>query len=144
MAIPKETIMGALYVLIGALLGVCIVWWIESEAAASIRRRMCPGSQHRRPVPARVVVEEPRQLAYFLYPDDAEGGRGTVGASVVVCAICLEALVGGAECSEVPVCRHVFHRGCLVLWIKSKSTCPLCRELVVPGSEPLSAAEAMV
>ncbi|XBJ20944.1 hypothetical protein VPH35_011673 [Triticum aestivum] len=143
MAIP-EAIMGALYVLIGAFFGVCIVRWIESEAAADVRRRMWPGWQHRRTAPGRVVVEEPQQLVYFSYPTDAEGGRGTAGASVLMCAICLEELVGGTECSEVPACRYVFHRGCLALWIKSKSTCPLCRELVVPGPEPPSAADNMV
>ncbi|XP_020180581.1 RING-H2 finger protein ATL39-like [Aegilops tauschii subsp. strangulata] len=140
-------IQGVLGTLIWAFVAVCIViCCIRSKAAADERRRLGPGSQHRRPGPARVVVGEPRQLVYFSYPADTEDGRGTVGASVVVCAICLEALVGGAECSEVPACRHVFHRGCLALWIESKGTCPLCREHVVPGPgpEPPSAADNMV
>ncbi|KAM3300517.1 hypothetical protein ACQJBY_041503 [Aegilops geniculata] len=96
-------------------------------------------------LPEPVVVEKP-QLRYFLYSAAAatEEDGGVRGASVVVCAICLEALAGGAECSEVPACRHVFHWGCLALWIKSNNTCPLCRRPVVPGSEPLSAAEEMV
>ncbi|KAI4967347.1 hypothetical protein ZWY2020_028353 [Hordeum vulgare] len=110
-----------------------------NAAAAGTRSRTTSGS------PARVM--EPQQLAYFSYPagTEADGGKRTARASVVVCAICLEALVGGAECSEVPACRHVFHRGCLVPWMKSNSTCPLCRRPVVPGSsQPLSAAAAMV
>ncbi|KAE8799050.1 RING-H2 zinc finger protein RHA4a [Hordeum vulgare] len=96
-------------------------------ADAGGRRGRWPGAQWRRPAP--VVVGKPHQLAYFSYPASAEadGDRGTAGASVVVCAICLEALVGGAECSEVPACRHVFHRGCLALWMKGSNTCPLCR-----------------
>nr|XP_020180582.1 probable E3 ubiquitin-protein ligase ATL45 [Aegilops tauschii subsp. strangulata] len=91
--------------------------------------------------------EPQQQLVYFSYPAAADtegGGKTTAGASVVVCSICLEALVGGAECSEAPACRHVFHRGCLALWMTSNSTCPLCRRPLVPGSEPLWAAEAMV
>lgn len=67
------------------------------------RRGRWSGVQWRRPVP--VVVGKPRRLAYFSYPAGAEadGGRGTgAGASVVVCAICLEALVGGAECRGLP------------------------------------------
>ncbi|XP_020180579.1 probable E3 ubiquitin-protein ligase RHA4A [Aegilops tauschii subsp. strangulata] len=96
-------------------------------------------------LPEPVVVEKP-QLRYFLYSAAAatEEDGGVRGASVVVCAICLEALVGGAECSEVPACRHVFHRGCLALWIGSSNTCPLCRRPVVLGLEPLSVAEEMV
>ncbi|KAE8773286.1 RING-H2 zinc finger protein RHA4a [Hordeum vulgare] len=152
MAIPEEAILGALGILIGAFVGlsVCIVWWcIESVAAAGGRRRMWPGSRHRRLASAWVVVagEPPQQLVYFSYPADGEddgAGRRTVGPSVVMCAICLEALMAGAECSEVPACRHVFHRSCLALWIKSKGTCPLCRELAVPGPEPVSAADDMV
>ncbi|XBJ28027.1 hypothetical protein VPH35_005192 [Triticum aestivum] len=138
-------IQGGLVTLIWAFVAVCIViYCIRSEAAADERRRLWPGSQHGRTALARVVVGEPQQLVYFSYPADTEDGRTTVGASVVVCAICLEALVGGAECSEVTACRHVFHRGCLALWIKSKGTCPLCREHVVPGPEPPSAADNMV
>ncbi|KAI4993817.1 hypothetical protein ZWY2020_008130 [Hordeum vulgare] len=90
-------------------------------ADAGGRRGRWPGAQWRRPAP--VVVGKPHQLAYFSYPASAEadGDRGIAGASVVVCAICLEALVGGAEC------RHIFHRGCLALWMKGSITCPLCR-----------------
>ncbi|KAI5020602.1 hypothetical protein ZWY2020_045490 [Hordeum vulgare] len=91
-----------------------------NAAAAGTRSRTTSGS------PARVM--EPQQLAHFV-PRRHRGGwrKRTARASVVVCAICLEALVGGAECSEVPACRHVFHRGCLALWMKSSSTCLLCR-----------------
>ncbi|KAF6986621.1 hypothetical protein CFC21_004352 [Triticum aestivum] len=149
--------MMALVAILVAALGVCLIWCMAPAAEVVEQghnvpptgrwRGRWPGSQRQRPAPAaRVVVGKPQQLVYFSYPaaPDAEGGGGTAGASVVVCAICLEALVAGAECSEVPACRHVFHRGCLALWIKSKSTCPLCRELVVAGSEPITAAEAMV
>lgn len=107
-----------------------------------------PGSQHRSPAaqaPEPVAVEKPR-LRYYLYSAAAatEEDGGVRGASVVVCSICLEALVDGAECSEVPACWHVFHWGCLALWITKKNTCPLCRRPVMPGLEPLSAAEEMV
>ncbi|XP_048559386.1 RING-H2 finger protein ATL5-like [Triticum urartu] len=117
-------------------------------AAGPSRSDVWPESHNITPAaqaPEPVVVEK-RQLGYFLYsaPTATEEDGGVRGASVVVCAICREALVGGEECSEVPACRHVFHRGCLALWIESKNTCPLCRRPVVLGSEPLSAAEEMV
>ncbi|XBJ20943.1 hypothetical protein VPH35_011672 [Triticum aestivum] len=133
-----------------AALAVCLIWCMAAAEAERYnvarmgqRRGREPVSQPPRPAPAaRVVVGKPQQLVYFSYPaaPDMEGGGGTARGLVVVCAICLEPLVGGAECSQVAACRHVFHRVCLAPWMKSKSTCPLWRELVVPGSEPPTAA----
>ncbi|GJN29100.1 hypothetical protein PR202_gb17293 [Eleusine coracana subsp. coracana] len=62
------------------------------------------------------------------------------------CAICLEPLRHGAVCSEVPACRHVFHRECVERWARSSNSCPLCRAKIVPGSddELASSAEDMV
>jgi hypothetical protein len=90
-------------------------------------------------------VVKKKELGYFPYSAAVEGGRGRAsGESQLVCPICLEVLVHGAICSEVPACRHLFHRDCIALWMRSKSTCPLCRVRIMPGSEPLSAAEEMV
>jgi hypothetical protein len=88
--------------------------------------------------PAVPVVK--KELGYFPYSAavEASGER-------LVCAICLEVFLHGAACSEVPACRHFFHRDCIGIWMKNgKSDCPLCRALIVPGSERLSAAEDMV
>ncbi|GJN00111.1 hypothetical protein PR202_ga17272 [Eleusine coracana subsp. coracana] len=64
--------------------------------------------------------------------------------SETLCAICVEPLRQGQHCSEVPVCRHAFHRGCLDAWARTKGTCPLCRARIVPGSNGATAAEDMV
>nr|XP_051221928.1 E3 ubiquitin-protein ligase Os03g0188200-like [Lolium perenne] len=81
-----------------------------------------------------------KELGYFPY-----AGAVEAAGQRLVCGICLEEFVRWAACSEVPACRHVFHRDCIGAWMKnSKSTCPLCRALIVPGSERLSAAEDMV
>ncbi|KAI4967346.1 hypothetical protein ZWY2020_028352 [Hordeum vulgare] len=93
-----------------------------------------------------VVAEKPPQLGYFLY-SVAGVAEEEDGASEKVCAICLDELVDGMECSKVPACGHVYCRDCIALWMRSsRTTCPLCRELIVivPGAEPLSAAEEMV
>uniref|UniRef100_A0A0D3GF17 RING-type E3 ubiquitin transferase n=1 Tax=Oryza barthii TaxID=65489 RepID=A0A0D3GF17_9ORYZ len=71
-----------------------------------------------------------RTPPHFPY---APRGGGSASASLSVeCAICLERLRRGELCSELPECRHVFHRDCVALWIKSKSTCPLCRARISP------------
>ncbi|XP_015642265.1 E3 ubiquitin-protein ligase EL5-like [Oryza sativa Japonica Group] len=80
--------------------------------------------------PAPEVVAAQQQLPHFPY---APRGGGSASASLSVeCAICLERLRRGELCSELPECRHVFHRDCVALWIKSKSTCPLCRARISP------------
>ncbi|EOA32798.1 hypothetical protein CARUB_v10016109mg [Capsella rubella] len=42
------------------------------------------------------------------------------------CTICFDELVVGAEASTLP-CRHHFHKGCIVEWLKTSHFCPLCR-----------------
>ncbi|KAK1698548.1 hypothetical protein QYE76_015245 [Lolium multiflorum] len=81
-----------------------------------------------------------KELGYFPY-----AGAVEAAGQRLVCGICLEEFVRWAACSEVPACRHVFHRDCIGAWMKnSKSTCPLCRALIVPESGRLSAVEDMV
>jgi hypothetical protein len=77
-----------------------------------------------------------KKLGYFRYSAAMEAGR----ERQLECVICLEALVDGAKCSEVPACRHLFHQECIEKSMRRTSTCPLCRANI----EPLSAAEDMV
>ncbi|RLN13333.1 RING-H2 finger protein ATL39-like [Panicum miliaceum] len=65
-------------------------------------------------------------LPYFPY-----AARSGVAAE---CSICLEPLRQWQLCSEVPACRHVFHRECLGAWARSNGSCPMCRAKIVPGS----------
>ncbi|GJN00114.1 hypothetical protein PR202_ga17275 [Eleusine coracana subsp. coracana] len=77
------------------------------------------------------------ELPYFPYGDGA--------SETAECAICLEPFRQGQLCSEVPACRHAFHRDCLGLWAKSKGSCPLCRaKIIVLGSEDVVVPEDMV
>ena len=76
-------------------------------------------------------------LPYFPYAP-----RGGVA---VECSICLEPLRQWQLCSEVPACRHVFHRECLGAWARSNGSCPLCRAKIVPGSsDGVAVADDMV
>lgn len=44
-----------------------------------------------------------------------------------VCTICLDGFTAGQSACLFPVCKHVFHRGCLLSWLKRHPKCPNCR-----------------
>ncbi|XP_038897361.1 RING-H2 finger protein ATL60-like [Benincasa hispida] len=48
------------------------------------------------------------------------------------CAVCLSELSEGEKARLLPICNHGFHVDCIDMWFKSNSTCPLCRNPVIP------------
>ena len=49
------------------------------------------------------------------------------------CSICLEKL-DNVDISKT-ICKHSFHTSCLLKWIISKTTCPVCRHTLVTKPE---------
>ncbi|XAR51309.1 hypothetical protein NMG60_11005904 [Bertholletia excelsa] len=47
------------------------------------------------------------------------------------CVICLGKVAAGERLRALP-CDHRFHGDCVDEWLRARSTCPLCRCLVVP------------
>ncbi|KAE9609473.1 hypothetical protein Lal_00020650 [Lupinus albus] len=47
------------------------------------------------------------------------------------CAICLSEFAAGEEFRVLPQCGHVFHVSCIDTWLKSHSSCPSCRQIMV-------------
>ncbi|KAL5214600.1 hypothetical protein ABZP36_003752 [Zizania latifolia] len=54
------------------------------------------------------------------------------------CAVCLAGLADGEAARFLPKCGHGFHAECVDLWLRSHSTCPLCR-VGVDGDKPAGA-----
>lgn len=52
------------------------------------------------------------------------------------CAICLNGLAGGIECSRT-LCSHVFHKSCLFPWMMKSNTCPMCRDELVQDTQEI-------
>jgi hypothetical protein len=46
------------------------------------------------------------------------------------CSVCKEDYVHGDEVVTTE-CKHLFHACCLAKWVKTKKTCPNCREPIV-------------
>eukprot|EP01017_Pseudomicrothorax_dubius_P047186 TRINITY_DN8432_c0_g1_i3.p1 TRINITY_DN8432_c0_g1~~TRINITY_DN8432_c0_g1_i3.p1 ORF type:complete len:234 (+),score=-3.22 TRINITY_DN8432_c0_g1_i3:107-808(+) len=80
----------------------------------------------------------PDPLIMSLEPKKYEAEReGLKDESHQSCAICLESYKNEDEVCELESCKHMFHRGCLVNWIRLSSTCPYCRQTL--HQQPLDA-----
>nr|XP_043626857.1 RING-H2 finger protein ATL51-like [Erigeron canadensis] len=49
------------------------------------------------------------------------------------CAVCLSEFQEGESLRLLPKCGHAFHLPCIDTWLRSHSSCPLCRAHVMPG-----------
>uniref|UniRef100_A0A0E0PYR2 RING-type E3 ubiquitin transferase n=1 Tax=Oryza rufipogon TaxID=4529 RepID=A0A0E0PYR2_ORYRU len=66
-------------------------------------------------------------------------GKGKGATTVVVeCVVCLQELADGDVVRVLPACRHFFHGGCIDLWLRAHSTCPVCRAHPEPDGVRLS------
>uniref|UniRef100_A0A0D9XD79 RING-type E3 ubiquitin transferase n=1 Tax=Leersia perrieri TaxID=77586 RepID=A0A0D9XD79_9ORYZ len=58
------------------------------------------------------------------------------------CAVCLCEFAGDDRLRLLPLCGHAFHAGCIDTWLRSSSTCPLCRAALSPRALAALAAAA--
>ncbi|KAL5217193.1 hypothetical protein ABZP36_017877 [Zizania latifolia] len=99
---------------------------------------------------------EGRGRARFVFagPGDAGGqGRGLDEAAIAAlprkevaegdpaadCAVCITELAAGEAARLLPRCGHVFHVECVDMWLRSHSTCPLCRCAVADEAPAMNA-----
>jgi hypothetical protein len=45
----------------------------------------------------------------------------------VECSICCNGIEDGSGATKLESCQHLFHSGCLAVWLRLKNNCPLCR-----------------
>ncbi|URD87105.1 finger protein [Musa troglodytarum] len=64
-------------------------------------------------------------------PDAASGS-----VKLVDCAICLADFADGDVVRVLPQCGHGFHTGCIDTWLRSHSSCPSCRRILVVTAPP--------
>ncbi|RCV04606.1 hypothetical protein SETIT_1G013700v2 [Setaria italica] len=93
--------------------------------------------------PCGAQVKDAPSAFAFQCPVEAGGGGGeAASASCVVCSVCLEDVRGGEMVRQVPACRHVFHVGCIDMWLHSHRTCPMCRCEVSPVAKVTTPKDA--
>ncbi|KAL5231256.1 hypothetical protein ABZP36_030032 [Zizania latifolia] len=59
------------------------------------------------------------------------GGDGAAGSGWAQCVICLGLVQVGEVVRRLPACKHLFHVECIDAWLRSHTTCPICRADVV-------------
>ncbi|BAS77896.1 putative RING-H2 finger protein ATL69 [Oryza sativa Japonica Group] len=60
-----------------------------------------------------------------LPASEYERPRG--GGGDPACSVCLEDVRGGETVRWLPACGHLYHAACIDAWLRSRTTCPLCR-----------------
>jgi len=60
----------------------------------------------------------------------------------ITCAICLDEYRGDQVVISTERCPHVFHRDCILEWLKNNDTCPCCRVPVITKEDMAVAAAA--
>jgi hypothetical protein len=58
----------------------------------------------------------------------------------VNCSVCKEDLASGEVVVRLP-CKHLYHDDCIVPWLKTSSSCPVCR-FELPTGDPAAATPA--
>uniref|UniRef100_A0ACD5VQ42 Uncharacterized protein n=1 Tax=Avena sativa TaxID=4498 RepID=A0ACD5VQ42_AVESA len=78
-------------------------------------------------------------LPVTAYRKEVVAAAGAGGAD---CAVCLSELADGDKVRELPNCGHAFHVECVDAWLRTRTTCPLCRAGVeLPQGKAEAAAQ---
>ncbi|MCL7024112.1 hypothetical protein MKW94_027122 [Papaver nudicaule] len=58
-----------------------------------------------------------------------------------LCCVCLGDFELSEQLHQIPSCKHVFHVECIHHWLRTNSTCPLCRCFILPVKKADPAVE---
>lgn len=66
-------------------------------------------------------------ITLYKAPAAEEDPGSTATAAGGECSICLGVFEDGEKVKILPPCRHCYHSECVDRWLRSQSSCPLCR-----------------
>ena len=108
----------------------------RGSLVAGVRRSLGRSARHGLDASALAALPV---TAYRRKPQQADGAGGpasasasTSAAAATECAVCLSELADGEKVRALPSCGHVFHVECVDAWLRSRTTCPVCRAEVRP------------
>ncbi|KAF7065377.1 hypothetical protein CFC21_071485 [Triticum aestivum] len=81
-------------------------------------------------------------LPSFAYVELSGSGSGAKGQRQFDCAVCLSEFSPDDRLRLLPLCGHAFHVACIDTWLRSSSTCPLCRTVLSVRAPSAVAAAA--
>ncbi|KAL9283492.1 unnamed protein product [Arabidopsis thaliana] len=97
-----------------------LVRYISTESVKFRNRRCGRGGGLKVEVDVKVDVEQ------WVRIDCCCKQKGTCLVPALDCPICLTELSSGVSRMKLP-CSHVFHRDCIMTWLKKNPSCPICR-----------------
>lgn len=119
-------------------ISLCSLRPMENESMDDIMTRIMneyePASH---PTSQRAQRAFPRLKVRSLASASPDVGEASA-APGEVCTVCHDAFKPGDEVIELP-CNHCFHEDCLLPWLQSHNTCPVCR-LELPAEEASQAS----
>ncbi|KAK7360826.1 hypothetical protein VNO77_02841 [Canavalia gladiata] len=68
-----------------------------------------------------------KSIQVFKYK---KGGEGFNFGGISDCSVCLSEFQDNESVRLLPKCNHAFHLPCIDTWLKSHSSCPLCRATI--------------
>ncbi|KAG8058596.1 hypothetical protein GUJ93_ZPchr0002g24007 [Zizania palustris] len=95
-----------------------------------------PASVH----PSAPPVADDETMTLLAYAYETRKGSGGGGGGEEECSVCLGEMRQGEAAKRLPACLHVFHEGCIDMWLTSHATCPICRSPVEAGAGTAAAA----
>ncbi|OEL34511.1 hypothetical protein BAE44_0004471 [Dichanthelium oligosanthes] len=113
--------------LLAILIILCAIRWYLVRRSASRDAAAAPEPDKKRST--GLDADAIAALPEFVYRKEA--GEADEETEERECAVCLAALAEGDAARLLPLCMHVFHRGCVDVWLREHSTCPVCRAEVV-------------
>ncbi|XP_078159713.1 RING-H2 finger protein ATL64-like [Carex rostrata] len=83
---------------------------------------------------SQAAMELPSLPVFAPLPTDTTGLRD--------CSVCLAEIGESSNGRLLPACGHAFHKECIDLWFRYRSTCPVCRADILrePGVDKKSTA----
>lgn len=114
---------------------ICVVGLVAIARCNWVRRGTNVNGRPAGQTPANRGLKKKflQALPKYTYDSSSIEKKAIDGAteSAADCAICLAEYVDGEEIRVLPQCGHKFHVQCIDLWLRSHSSCPSCRQILV-------------